>query len=259
MICPNCQKDAAITEQLYGALYTCANCQAVYFINFEGKPEYGDVSSEILSDIVADPKTQVGAEAPPSETPMAPVADFSIPFAASEESPPVDSDFSQSQQQAEPSAAQVESFGSLETIQETPVDAVPEAEPAAAPAAEPEPVYDYSNPDFNPFEAPAAEEKPKQSFTDVAKEISEFGNAEVQLAGLNYDLKVSGLDTQETVKLFREAIEDSKFGWDANEVMRTMKNGGIKFEKLSAVKAYILAKRLQFLDVEKEWKQNVLG
>ena len=55
MICPNCQKDVAISEQLYGALYTCGSCQAVYFINFEGQPEFGEVPAGVLSDIVSEP------------------------------------------------------------------------------------------------------------------------------------------------------------------------------------------------------------
>jgi hypothetical protein len=41
--------------------------------------------------------------------------------------------------------------------------------------------------------------------------------------------------------------------------MRSIKNGQIQFEKLNPVKAYILAKRLQFLDIEKQWKQNAMS
>ena len=60
------------------------------------------------------------------------------------------------------------------------------------------------------------------------------------------------------MKQFREIIEDPRFGWDANELLRGVKNGRIKFEKLNPVKAFILAKRLQFLDIEKNWKQNAI-
>jgi hypothetical protein len=96
------------------------------------------------------------------------------------------------------------------------------------------------------------------AFANIAQEISDFGNTDVQLAGLNYDLQVSGIDTQETKNLFKEAIEDSKFAWDAFEIMKSVKNGRIEIKKLSPAKAYLLAKRIQFLDIEKVWKQNVL-
>ena len=51
MICPNCQKDQKVGEQNYGALYTCPSCQAVYFINFDGAPEFGDVSTESFESV----------------------------------------------------------------------------------------------------------------------------------------------------------------------------------------------------------------
>jgi hypothetical protein len=97
------------------------------------------------------------------------------------------------------------------------------------------------------------------AFDEVAKDISDFGNSETQVASLNYDLRVSGLDTSEILKIFKEAIDDRRFGWETNEMMRSIKNGEIFLAKLNPVKAYILSKRLQFLDVQKMWKQNVLS
>jgi hypothetical protein len=97
------------------------------------------------------------------------------------------------------------------------------------------------------------------AFSNIAQEISDFGNTDSQLASMNYDLVVSGIDNQQTKTLFKEAIEDSKFAWDSFEIMKSLKNGRVEFTKLSPAKAYLLAKRLQFLDIEKSWKQNVLS
>lgn len=184
MICPNCKKEQSVTEHNYGALYTCPSCQAVYFINFDGHPEFGEISNEVpVDDPYIAPETS-SQEFEVSEG----IADFSNELPVS---PPVD---------AEPSA-----------------------------------------------------------FANIAQEISDFGNTDSQLASMNYDLVVSGIDNQQTKSLFKEAIEDSKFAWDAFEIMKSVKNGRVELTKLSPAKAYLLAKRLQFLDLEKKWTQNVLS
>ena len=219
MICPNCQIDAAITEQLYGALYTCGGCQAVYFINFEGQPEFGEVSTDILTDMISEPAAGEISPGPDMQ-----------------EAPPMNNDYASS---LEP---QIDSVDMVDFDNKLDEQFVSQAEDSGLQTPQAEPDEIKSN-----------------SFTDIAKEISDFGNTEVQLGSLNYDLKITGLDTQETMLLFKEAIEDSKFGWDANELLRTIKNGQIKLERLSPVKAYILAKRLQFLDIEKHWKQNAMS
>ncbi|MBY0554463.1 hypothetical protein K2P97_08040 [bacterium] len=294
MICPNCQTEVEVTEQHYGALFTCPSCQAVYFINFDGKPEFGDV--EVPADInfggpAADvPPAQESA--PPAEV-ASQVQDYNNTdlnngsgFEASLE-PLVDSvdmvafDNKLDDQFNNLDNSLNNDFNTpMDNSYESPIGDVSGSEPQptseevqqateSQSAEQPMPDTDFSNTDANPFEAmaaspelaakPAASAKKNNSFSDAAKEISAYGNTEVQLAGLNYDLKIVGLDTQETMKLFKEAIEDSKFGWDVNELMKTVKNGEIQFSRLSPVKAYILAKRIQFLDIEKQWKQNVLS
>lgn len=238
MICPNCQTDSVITEHNHGALYTCPHCQAVYFINFEGQPEYGEVPDEMppIENVVAPQENAVAAPAPTAfDTSLEPLID------------------------------------SVDVVAPISENAL-----ANAPVGEAQTVNDILNqqlgggenfpqPNFNSsenlFVQPVAEPSSGDSanpFSQVAQEISQFGNQEVQLAGLNYDLKVFGLDTQELRSLFKEAIEDSRFGWDAETIMKQIKNGEVELDQLNPVKAYILAKRLQFIDIEKKWKQNVL-
>ncbi|MBC7742401.1 MAG: hypothetical protein H7061_09400 [Bdellovibrionaceae bacterium] len=96
-------------------------------------------------------------------------------------------------------------------------------------------------------------------FAAAAQDISDFGNSDTQVASLNYDLVISGLDTVEILSLFKEAIDDSRFGWESNSIMKSIRNGEVSLLRLNPVKAYMLSKRLQFLDVQKNWKQNVLS
>lgn len=265
MICPNCQKDQTVGEQNYGALYTCGSCQAVYFINFDGAPEYGEMGVQDLQsfETSSEPEglgdfnsgleqnlPELGSVEPlvPSqnlldsinyEQPVEPAASLDAinsvdnPFEAQNNLSGMNSDF------------QLDNNFELPPVVETTVAVAPTPVVAAKPAAaKPAPV--------------AAKTAVSGAFADIAQEISDFGNTDAQLAGLNYDLVVSGIDTQETKNLFKEAIEDSKFAWDAFEIMKSLKNGRVEIKKLSPAKAYLLAKRIQFLDIEKVWKQNVL-
>ncbi|MBC7421524.1 MAG: hypothetical protein H7328_12425 [Bdellovibrio sp.] len=225
MICPNCQTDVKITEQNYGSLYTCVACQAAYFINFDGHPEFGNmnVPEESMNDSTAPTAPDLNLN-DYGESNVEPIVEFNQnEFAVVE---PIQDNID---------APELSSLGNsglqenlFETLQNIPLD-------------QPEHVQAFG------------------SFSDAAKDISDFGNSETQVASLNYDLKISGLDTVEILTLFKESIDDSRFGWETNELMRSIKNGEIYLEKLNPVKAYILSKRLQFLDVEKKWKQNVLS
>lgn len=264
MICPNCQKDQTVGEQNYGALYTCGSCQAVYFINFDGLPEYGEMSEQDLQsfEISAEPDglsefssgleqnlpelgsveplvasqnvlENISYEAPVGEMPsldsFSPVEN---PFESQDNMSALNSDFQLNNNYELPPVAE-------EVVAPAPVAVKPAA------VSKPAPVV--------------AKSAVSGAFADIAQEISDFGNTDAQLSGLNYDLVVSGIDTQETKNLFKEAIEDSKFAWDAFEIMKSVKNGRVEIKKLSPAKAYLLAKRIQFLDIEKVWKQNVLA
>lgn len=307
MECPSCHVNVEVSEQLYGALYTCNECKAVYFINFDGQPEFGEVSEEVLEDIVSEPN-------PPESFSTEPIAAPSLDFGhmdnsnlpqpdTQEENAPggfessleplidsvdvVDFDTKLDQQfggasEESPSSEIQNADISNNEFQNTEMQSFENASlsnPLENPV-NPSTDYssmDYANNNYSSFESPMpvpepmtssldqSPEQPQSSsssvnpFGDVAKEISDFANTDVQLASLNYDLKISGLDTHELRRLFQEAIEDSRLGWEANEIMKNIKNGQIEFLQLNPVKAYILAKRLQFLDIEKNWKQNAIA
>ncbi len=96
------------------------------------------------------------------------------------------------------------------------------------------------------------------AFQGIAQEISDFGNSEVQITALNYTLQINGLDSKEDIKIFQEIVTDSRFGWDVTELLKQIKNGQIILDKLNPVQAFVLHKRIHFLNFELKWKQNVL-
>lgn len=237
MICPSCKKDQKVSENNFGALYTCTSCQAVYFINFDGQPEYGEVSSEDYEAAQNHLQQQVQEPLPEPfpDAALEPIMSVTEDAASMLENVPENGSYLS------------EILGSASNAAVNPFENQIQTPPPAAKAvSRTAPVAPKAAGDGN-------------LFADIAQEISDFANTDSNLAGLNYDVTISGIDTQETKELFKEAIEDSKFAWDAVEIMKSMKHGRIVIQRMSPAKAFLLAKRIQFLDIERTWKQNVLS
>lgn len=191
MQCPQCKNEVPVNESHYGALFTCPQCRAVYFINFEGQPEYGDMDL---------PPENLNIPAELSTDSLTDFPDFSADFKT---------DFSTDSASDNPETLNVEIESHL------------------------------------------------NSFVQTAQEISDYGNNEETVSNINYNLFIKGLDSKEVMQEFKQAIEDSKFGWIASDILINIKNGEIIIEKLNPIQAYVLAERIQFLNIEIEWKQNV--
>jgi hypothetical protein len=170
-------------------MYTCPRCQAVYFIDMLGQPEYGDMSVpvEIVTQGVTELTTEVSNE---------------VSAEASEEAP----------------------FGQI--------------------------------PELN-IQSLQSEFINESVFGSAAAEITDFANQDEAVSVLSYHLKVTGLDTKEAMLQFKEALDDSKFGWILQDIFLTIKNGQCELKDLSPVQAFVLAQRIQFLDIQTEWTQNV--
>lgn len=210
MICPQCNNEVSVTEAQYLSMYTCGKCQAVYFIDITGQPEFGDMSEQLPVEELYLPDENISSENTLNELPE---ASFSNDL-QSEILNDVQSDFT-----------------------------------------------NQLSSDINPFENSGQEDITGSTVTSpfgaAANEITDFANQDGAVSALSYDLLVTGLDSKETTVLFKEAIEDSKFGWVSQEIFLKIKNGQCEFKNLNPIQAFVLAKRIQFLDIEMQWKQNV--
>ncbi len=203
MICPQCANEVPVSEAQYLSMYTCMKCQAVYFIDIAGLPEFGDMSLPMPSEVV---------------------------------------------QLIEPASENLHLDIQSDILNEITNDLSIEI-----------PEIDFTNQfnsDLNPFEAPEAHSEASR-FGLAANEITDFANQDNSISALSYDLKITGLDTKEMMILFKEALEDSKFGWIAQDIFLTIKNGECELKDLNPIQAFVLAKRIQFLDIETKWSQNV--
>ena len=271
MQCPSCHKEVDVKDKDVGALFTCPQCRSVYFINFDGTPEYGEVdqpSEEELKRLQnqnipqknSQQKKKKKSKKDSDETEEVQAQEFSQSPVETEvpafEMAPVETpvfELQPEQVQEEVPAFSIEENHQptdnfqLETI---PIEALPTETPS---------IDNFS------YESQQAEQvipqyaSSGQDFASIASEIESFGNEHTAVAGISYDLEITGLDTKESQELLREAIDDSRFGWHLDDFVREIRSGTCKLKNLTPVQAFVIARRIQFIDVEMKWKQNVLA
>lgn len=226
MQCPQCKNDVPVTEAQFGALYTCPKCVAVYFVGFDGQPEFGSMDLPIVEtteeSFTSNLNTNAAEDVPSIDIPVQSYESFSeTPTTETVEADPVNNDFNH----------QFNPDFNLETF--SPAESEPAVEVAKSRAT------GHSN------------------FAAVAQEIADYGNQEEVISSINYDVAIKGLDTKEVMQAFKDAIEDSKFAWLTQDILNQIKNGEVRLKSLNPIQAFVLATRIQFLDLEIEWSQNV--
>lgn len=219
-MCPICQSELEITAQHYGALYTCPKCSAVFFVDWEGRPETaandtlsGETSKESTDEMPGDQEASGGKSLIYSEAPGE--EDFVLPV----ETPPEE----------------------MPTFEESPS------------------TYDFSQPleaQENPSQSPP---EPVENDDIDLSEIADFGNADLGQAAFNYTFTISGIDSGSIRAQIEEALSDSKFNWNVIQLMAQINGGVLTIQSLNAVKASILMQRVKYLPVKVSWRQNVLS
>lgn len=89
-------------------------------------------------------------------------------------------------------------------------------------------------------------------------DISEFANKEQSRAGTGqfvYDVEIYNIDSPEVRQALETALDDSRFSWQAEEVLAKIKDGRLRLEKLSAIKASVLLSKIKTLSVGLSWYQ----
>lgn len=275
MICPQCESEVPVTEAQYGALFTCPKCMAVYFINFDGRPEYGDMDAldssvedlsnplnlDSLSDMSQNESSFQGLEGG-FESSLVPEQGFEDLPAALDEG----------------GSAFVENDDSVSNL--SAIEAQSLDEPLLSPLEdEISSLNLFSN--NQPFQDQLDKSQSLESLKSeegqsalesgaaaglaaaglmmdsVVQDIQNFANQDDVVSALNYDLLVTGLDTKEVLIQFKEIVEDSRFAWIAEDLLKNIKNGECQIKGLTPVQASVLARRLQIVDVESKWTQNV--
>jgi hypothetical protein len=148
-------------------------------------------------------------------------------------------------------------------------------EPFAAPAAEPisESTKDFGEMDMNAFlgyepdpaqvAAKAAAEAARASQNDPNDPLglSAYANSEMSGAKngpLVVSVVISGIDAKDLRDEIRQALQDSRFGWDTAALMSGIKSGVLRIDRVSPVKATVLINRIKNLSVRIRWEQSAI-
>jgi hypothetical protein len=93
---------------------------------------------------------------------------------------------------------------------------------------------------------------------DVMNEVVAFANSEKMESRegvFRYKLCIENIDTKDLAKEVYEALEDSRFLWDPEEIMSQIKMGVLIIGDLNPIKASLLVFRLRDIDVALSWEQ----
>jgi hypothetical protein len=131
-------------------------------------------------------------------------------------------------------------------------------------ASESEPAYemnssenfDYTD-NLNQPAEPIVE--PKTSDDSNFADVLEFANANTSSGNLSYAVIVEGIDSSQLVHQLREAMTDSKFGWNVSELLTHIGGGRLVIKGLSPAKASVFINRIKYLPFKVSWRQDVLS
>lgn len=228
--CPVCQTENTAD---FG-LVNCQSCGSPFFVDIDGSAS-----------------NSVAPEAPPA-----------APAATEAEPPP-------------PMA--LESFDDVEPMAPAVAEAPAQVEPP--PVREPPPVpetplategpMEFVAPmrDETPGEAPALFDNPlpeppaEAAPIEDLRQIAEYGNSDVSLAregAYRFTLYIGGIDTAEIRQEVRDNLADSRFLWDIDALLATIKEGELVIPDVSAVKAALAIQRLKLLPVDLKWEQHAI-
>ena len=89
-------------------------------------------------------------------------------------------------------------------------------------------------------------------------DIQRYADSEISQAKdgpLLVRILISGIDSKEIRESLREAITDSRFGWDVDAVMSQIAKGELRIENVSPVKASVAINRIKRLPLRIRWEQ----
>lgn len=225
-VCPQCGNSL---EQDFGVV-SCSQCQAVLFIDMDGNVHFSGENQQAQAD---SPNENVTAEAP-------------VGFSVDSQEPLRTPDYADNWLSNDPS--QESSNEAFPQSSEVTTNREVEAEFSEAEESAPE-SETQSELDIGPV--PVA----GNDFSDVEN----FANSNSTVGPLSYSVIIEDINTKETRAELKDALTDSKFQWDASELMNKIKGGRLILENLNPVKASVLIHRIRELKVKISWRQNIYG
>lgn len=248
---PACPKDGAALEIDYG-MVACPTCGVILFVDLDGNVHVGTgvepgIEADIAPGIASGPSASSSGAEPSGSASSNGSNEFDFVYD--------------------------EKTGALAVDQ-----AGDDGFTAPPPLVEPlvEPLGEHMGDEFAPqpelnmdqmlgYEIAPEMQEPAANEVVSSREdplgISGYANSEFSQAKdgpFLFRIWISGIDSKEIRASLREAITDSRFGWNPDEFMRQIVKGVLKIENVSPVKASIVVNRLKRLPLRIRWEQYAI-
>lgn len=240
--CPSCHQQVEVTEQNHGTLFTCPHCNAVYFVGWDGQFEINPVAEQELTPESTFEPTVVAESVDSGFVP--PISDFT-PEPQFENNEIYESE---PQFQTAESVVAEEPQVPFEVEQSfTAGDAYVTTEPT-----EPEAPYDFSKGLHDQVVV-----EPATPDTSDFSDVESFGNADTASGAFAYTVVIEGIESNALMKQLKDAMSDSKFGWDVDQLLTQVGGGRLTLARISPTKASVLISRIKYLPLKISWRQDV--
>ncbi|WP_253721027.1 hypothetical protein [Bdellovibrio bacteriovorus] len=117
-----------------------------------------------------------------------------------------------------------------------------------------------------PYDFSQTLDRMPESTTNVAtpdtadfSDVTEFANADTLAGPMTYAVIIEGIESSHLVMQLKEAMTDSRFGWDVTELLNQIGQGRLVLKGLSPAKASVLINRIKYLPFKISWRQDVLS
>ncbi|MDG0817277.1 hypothetical protein [Bdellovibrio svalbardensis] len=125
-----------------------------------------------------------------------------------------------------------------------------------------EPVFEETPFDFNrTLDQAPAQAPPPVSVSDSSdfSDVTDFANADTAAGPITYVVVIDGIESSHLLYQLKEAMTDSRFGWDVAELLTTVGGGRLVLPGLTPAKASVLINRIKYLPFKISWRQDVLS
>lgn len=219
--CPSCQNPIEILDQHKGTLFTCPHCSAVYFVDWNGVPEQPNNELEFREN------------SQDSNLDLEPIIESPQPNSGNPESHFEEvADFSNE-------ALNVDQF-------------VSETEPIESPEAS---NYDLSQ----SLDQIAIDESDPVTNQSNFSDVTQYANSNSLTGSITYTITIDGVETNTLIAQLREAMTDSRFGWDVDSLLDSLKKDRLILKSISPAKASVLISRIKYLPLKISWRQDVFS
>lgn len=264
--CPHCNSHFEVEDRHLGTLYTCASCNAVFFIDWNGQPEVADHSESSSPEPFPQesPTPESFSSEPPSSEPFVSDSFAGFPESSDQNFSP----FVNAENFPLPEAAVTADPSYENSSHGEPLDS--ESEFVDYNSGTPNPAdmtFDPGLPEYGPEDAsrmPADITIPQPHIeinhdpSDLS-DISDYANSEQMSSGITYSVVIEGIESFNIKNQLRDAMMDSRFGWDYDELLAGIHGGVLTLRKLTPIKASVLIGRIKYLPVRISWRQEILG